>query len=55
MFATAPAPARVEVYPALHGWCVADMPRDGGAPIYNEAEAERAWARLLELYKAGLA
>ena len=54
-FATAPAPARVEVYPALHGWCVADMPKDAGAPIYNEAEAERAWARLLELYKAGLA
>jgi dienelactone hydrolase len=37
-------PAQVEVYPALHGWCVADMPKDGGAPIYNEAEAERAWA-----------
>jgi len=54
-FGTAPAPARVEVYPALHGWCVADMPKDAGAPIYNEAEAERAWARLLELYKAGLA
>ena len=54
-FGTAPAPARVEVYPALHGWCVADMPKDTGAPIYNEAEAERAWARLLELYKAGLA
>ena len=54
-FATAPAPARVEVCPALHGWCVADMPKDAGAPIYNEAEAERAWARLLELYKAGLA
>jgi len=53
--APAPAPARVEVYPALHGWCVADMPKDAGAPIYNEAEAERAWARLLELYKAGLA
>ena len=55
-FAAARVPAQVEVYPALHGWCVADMPKDpSGAPIYLEAEAERAWARLLELYKAGLA
>lgn len=54
-FATAPVPAQVDVYPALHGWCVADMPKDAGSPIYNEVEAERAWARLLALYKAGLA
>jgi carboxymethylenebutenolidase len=56
-FAAARVPAQVEVYPALHGWCVADMPKDGatGVPIYVEAEAERAWSRLLELYKAGLA
>ena len=53
-FASAPVPAQVEVYPALHGWCVADMPREAGAPIYDEAQAERAWARLLELYRAGL-
>ncbi len=54
-FADAKVPATVEVYPALHGWCVADMPVEGGAPIYNAAEAERAWRALVALYKAGLA
>ena len=44
-------PNEVEVYPAQHGWCVPDMP--GG--IYNRAEAEKAWGKLLALYKAGLA
>ena len=43
----------VEVYPALHGWCMRDMPAHGG-PIYNEPEAERAWAKLLAVYKAAL-
>jgi carboxymethylenebutenolidase len=38
-------PAEIEVYNADHGWCVLD------APMYDEPEAERAWARLLELYK----
>lgn len=37
-------PAEVEVYAADHGWCVPD------GPAYNQAEAERAWARLLALY-----
>ena len=36
--------AEIEVYPADHGWCVPD------SPSYNEAEAERAWTRLLALY-----
>jgi carboxymethylenebutenolidase len=54
-FAAAGVPAQVEVYPALHGWCVPDMPTDAGAPIYNAVEAERAWAKLLELYQAALA
>ena len=54
-FATAKVPAQVEVYAAKHGWCVADMPQEGGAPIYNQPEAERAWSALLALYKAGLA
>jgi len=45
----------VEVYPAMHGWCVSDMPSDNGAPIYSRPDAERAWQRLLALYKAGLA
>lgn len=38
-------PAEVEVYKADHGWCTLD------APVYDKAEAERAWARLLALYK----
>jgi len=54
-FADAKVPATVEVYAALHGWCVPDMPVEGGAPIYNPAEAERAWRALVALYKAGLA
>jgi len=54
-FAAAKVPAQVEVYPAQHGWCVPDMPQDAGAPLYNAVEAERAWARLLELYKTSLA
>jgi carboxymethylenebutenolidase len=37
-------PAEIEVYAADHGWCVPD------GPAYNQAEAERAWARLLALY-----
>jgi carboxymethylenebutenolidase len=54
-FAAAKVAAQVEVYPAKHGWCVPDMPNDAGAPIYSEPEAERAWVKLLELYKASLA
>lgn len=54
-FAAAKLPAEVEVYAALHGWCVADMPSEGGQPIYNQPEAERAWGKLLALYKAALA
>ena len=39
----------VEVYAgAMHGWC----PPDGRA--YDEAAAEKAWARMLELFKAEL-
>jgi carboxymethylenebutenolidase len=53
-FAAAKVPAEVEVYPALHGWCVPDMPTEGGQPIYNQPEAERAWRALLGLYKAAL-
>ena len=55
-FAAAKVPAEIEVYPqSQHGWCVADMPKQGnGQPIYNKADADRAWGKLLELYKAGL-
>jgi carboxymethylenebutenolidase len=42
--------AEIEVYTgAQHGWC----PPDSG--VYNEAQAEKAWARLLVLYGKALA
>jgi len=53
-FAKADVPAEIEVYPAQHGWCVPDMPIEKGAPIYDMAQAERAWSKLLALYKAAL-
>lgn len=40
--------AEIEVYPADHGWCVPD------SPSYNATEAERAWGRLLALYRIAL-
>lgn len=40
--------AEIEVYPADHGWCVPD------SPAYDEPQAERAWARLLALYREAL-
>ena len=55
-FRTVQLPAKVEVYDGtLHGWCVKDMPMMDGAPIYNEAKAERAWHELTALYKRALA
>ena len=45
--------AEVEVYGSQHGWCMRDMPA-GNGPIYNQADAEKAWAKLLALYKAAL-
>ncbi len=54
-FAAAKVSAEIEVYPAQHGWCVPDMPARDGVPIYNQPEAERAWAKLVALYKAALA
>ena len=43
-------PAEIEVYEgAAHGWC----PPDSG--VYNEAQAEKAWSRLLALYGKALA
>ncbi len=49
-FARANRPAEIEVYEgAAHGWC----PPDSG--VYNEAQAEKAWARLLALYGKALA
>lgn len=40
--------AEIEVYPANHGWCTLD------APVYDEAQAERAWSRLLATYAGHL-
>ena len=54
-FDAAHVDARVEVFAEKHGWCVPDMPQDDGAPIYNQADAERAWSELLALYKGALA
>ena len=41
--------AEVEVYPADHGWVPPDSPR------YDEAQAEKAWAKLLALFNGTLA
>ena len=49
-FASAGLPAEIEVYEgALHGWCPPD------SAVYNEAQAERAWSRLLVLFETALA
>jgi carboxymethylenebutenolidase len=40
--------AEIEVYPAQHGWCVID------SPVYDEEQAERAWARMLATFEAHL-
>jgi carboxymethylenebutenolidase len=48
-FAAAKLPAEIEVYKGAHGWCPPD------STVYNEAEAERAWTRLLALYSKALA
>jgi carboxymethylenebutenolidase len=53
-FASAHQPAEIEVYGSQHGWCMADMPAPPDKPIYNKADAEKAWAKLLALYKTAL-
>ena len=40
--------AKIEVYGALHGWCVP------GSAVYNQVDAEKAWAELSALYKSAL-
>lgn len=50
VFDEAGLPAEIEVYEgALHGWCAPD------SVVYNEKQAERAWARLLHLFENELA
>ena len=44
----AAADIEVEVYDGDHGWTVLD------SPVYAQAEAERAWSELLELYSETL-
>jgi carboxymethylenebutenolidase len=53
-FANANVTAEIEVYQGLHGWCVPDMPEQNGMPIYNKPDAERAWGKLVALYKTAL-
>ena len=49
-FASAKLPAEIEVYAgAAHGWCPPD------SAVYNQKQAERAWERLLALFKSALA
>lgn len=48
-FDEAKRPAEIEVYPAQHGWCAID------SQVYNKDQAEKAWARKIELYKKALA
>ena len=41
--------AEIEVYEdAMHGWCAID------SQVYHEAQAERAWSRLLNLFQNAL-
>ena len=47
-FAAAKLTSDVQVYHADHGWCVP------GSAVYNQGEAERAWADLTALYKRTL-
>jgi carboxymethylenebutenolidase len=55
-FAAAQVAAEIEVYAdAQHGWCVPDMPAQNGKPIYSKPDAERAWSKLLALYRTTLA
>ena len=41
--------SEVEVYPAAHGWCPPDT------QVYNMEAAEKAWGRMLALFKTSLA
>ena len=48
--APAKVPAEIEVYSgAAHGWTVPD------SAVYNQAQAERAWSRMLALFSKALA
>jgi carboxymethylenebutenolidase len=49
-YAKAKLPAEIEVYAgAAHGWCPPD------SQVYNQAQAEKAWSRLMVLFGKALA
>ena len=49
-FAKANLNAEIEVYAdSAHGWCPPD------SAVYNEQQAEKAWGRMLVLFKKALA
>jgi carboxymethylenebutenolidase len=48
-FAAAKVSAEIEVYPAAHGWCPPD------SQVYDRAQAEKAWGRMLAMFKTALA
>ena len=49
-YADAGVPAEIEVYDdTLHGWCPPD------SRVYHEAQAEKAWSRMLALFEGALA
>lgn len=49
-FDAAKLPAEIEVYAGtMHGWCPPD------SKVYNHDQAEKAWARMLALFKTALA
>jgi len=49
-YAAAGIAAEIEVYEGtMHGWCPPD------SQVYHEAQAERAWSRLLALFETALA
>ncbi|MDR2214410.1 MAG: dienelactone hydrolase family protein [Nevskiaceae bacterium] len=48
-FAGSQVTSEVEVYPAQHGWCAID------SQVYDQAQAEKAWGRMLEFFGKELA
>jgi len=48
-FDDAKVKAEIEVYPAAHGWCPPD------SQVYSAEQAEKAWGRMLALFKTALA
>ena len=48
-FAAAKLNAEIEVYPAAHGWCPPDT------TVYDKDQSEKAWGRMLAMFKTALA